>query len=91
MPQPPEQVVGFLAANVRRTRLRRGLTQEELAEAADLSTVHLQRIERGAADIRVTALARLAEALGVQPGTLLRPSRPQKRRAGRPTKKGTRR
>lgn len=58
------RVVG---ANVRRIRLERGLTQEDLAGDADLAMRHIGRIERGQSSPSVTILAKLATALSVTP------------------------
>ena len=80
----PENVVAYVAANVRRLRVAGHLTQEGLAETAGLSAIHLRRIEAGKADLRVTMLVRLAVALGCEPWRLLRPAAPVERRAGRP-------
>lgn len=79
-------VLEYVAANVRRLRERKGLRQEDLAELCGWDYRHIQRIEAG--DVNsITALVRLAEALGVQPQALLRPAKPVERRAGRPKKK----
>jgi transcriptional regulator with XRE-family HTH domain len=48
----------------------RGLTQEQLAERAELSLSSVQRIEAGE-EIRFSALLMTAEALGVPIGALL--------------------
>ena len=45
--------------NVRRERLRRGLTQEELAERAEIATRNLQKIEAGEIDLRFTTAFRI--------------------------------
>ncbi|XXY51178.1 helix-turn-helix transcriptional regulator [Sorangium sp. So ce269] len=52
--------------------MRLGLTQDALAEAAEISTGFLQRLERGKTNVGVVILVRLADALGVEPGVLLR-------------------
>lgn len=95
MPPPrgadPENFVAYVAANVRRLRVRMGLTQEQLAEAAGMSAIHLRRIEAGKADVRVTMLVKLAIALGCEPGRLLRPAAPMERPPGRPPTKRSRR
>jgi transcriptional regulator with XRE-family HTH domain len=83
----PENVVAHVAANVRRLRVRLGRTQEELAEAAGMSTIHLRRIEAGQADLRVTMLVKLAVALDCEPGRLLRPAEPVERPPGRPRRR----
>jgi transcriptional regulator with XRE-family HTH domain len=52
-------------------RVQRGLSQEELAEAAGLAAVELRRAERGQRDLSVGTLAGLAQALRVQPADLM--------------------
>jgi transcriptional regulator with XRE-family HTH domain len=49
---------------VRRERLARGLTQEELAEGAELAVRSLQKIEAGRINILITTARRLRRALG---------------------------
>jgi len=64
----------IMAMNLRRKRHDRYMTQEELAERAGLSARYVGAIERGAVSASVTVLGQLAEALGVEPGDLLRRS-----------------
>ena len=45
--------------NVRRERLRRGLTQERLAERAEIATRNLQKIEAGEINLRWTTAYRI--------------------------------
>lgn len=54
--------------NVRRLRLARKLTQEDLAGEAGLAMRHLGRIERGTSSATAAILGRLAEAMEVGPG-----------------------
>ena len=77
-------VLTSIAANVRRLRLRRGLSQAQLAERADLELRQLQRIEQAVTNFGVVTLVRLAEALGVRPGALLRRAPLAAARKGRP-------
>ena len=58
--------------NLRRKRHDRHMTQEELAERAGLSARYVGAIERGDVSASVTVLGQIAEALGVEPGDLLR-------------------
>lgn len=58
---------GLLVAAHRR---RRGLTQEALAEAADLSVNMISKIEIGAAGARFPVIERLASVLEVDPAEL---------------------
>ncbi|HXN38969.1 MAG TPA: helix-turn-helix transcriptional regulator [Solirubrobacteraceae bacterium] len=53
------------AANLRRIRQRRGLSQERLAHAADLNTTHVAKIERSEREPGVRTVAKLAVALEV--------------------------
>ena len=56
----------LVAAN----RRRRGLTQEQLAEAADISSDMVAKIEAGASGARFPVIERLAAALQVDPAEL---------------------
>jgi transcriptional regulator with XRE-family HTH domain len=51
-------------ANVRRERVAAGLTQERLAEKADLNIRTLQSIEAGEMNLLVTTAMRLQKAVG---------------------------
>jgi transcriptional regulator with XRE-family HTH domain len=50
--------------NIRRERVRRGLTQEKLAERSELATRNLQKIEAGEINILLTTAFRIQLALG---------------------------
>ena len=50
-------------ANVRRERTARSLTQEKLAERADLNIRTLQKIEAGELNVLITTAARIRRAL----------------------------
>jgi transcriptional regulator with XRE-family HTH domain len=52
-----------LGANVRRERNAKRLTQEKLAELADLHLRSLQKIEAGKINLLVTTVIRLRKAL----------------------------
>lgn len=58
--------------NVRRVRLSRGLTQEELAVDAEIDLTYLGGIERGRRNPSLLVMARIAEALSVDLPLLLR-------------------
>jgi transcriptional regulator with XRE-family HTH domain len=73
-----------VAANVRRLRRRRGLTQEALAELAGLDLSYEQRVERGVTNLSMSVLVALASALEVAPSLLLRRTRLSPVRRGRP-------
>lgn len=65
-----------LAARVRETRSRRGLTLKELARRASLSTRFLVEVEGGQGNISVLKLDALAGALETTPAALLSEARP---------------
>jgi transcriptional regulator with XRE-family HTH domain len=56
-------------------RERRNLTQEEVAERSGVHATEVSRMEAGMRDPRVSTLERLADALEVSPGELLRKKR----------------
>jgi transcriptional regulator with XRE-family HTH domain len=59
------------AANLRRERERKGLSQEALADRAGLSRGYVGRLEGGGIECRVFTLHRLALALEAEPGALV--------------------
>lgn len=61
---------------VRAHRVRLGLTQEALAERANISTDMVSKIEGGNSGARFGVITRLAEALGVDPAELFTPDLP---------------
>jgi transcriptional regulator with XRE-family HTH domain len=61
------------ADTLRRERLRRALTQRELADRAGVSYVTISRIENDASGpVKPPTLRKIAEALGVVPEVLIR-------------------
>lgn len=63
----------MLGKNVRRMRLARGLTQEELAVDAGIDLTYLGGIERGKRNPSLLVMARIAEALSAKLTDLLKP------------------
>jgi transcriptional regulator with XRE-family HTH domain len=59
-----------LAAQVKALRTLRGWTQAQLAEAAEMTSDEVSRIERGTREPRFITIERLAEALEVPPTRL---------------------
>ncbi len=59
-----------IGSSIRRNRQERGLTQEELAEAAGLSLKMVQKLEGGQKGSRMETVIRVAETLGVSLGSL---------------------
>lgn len=58
----PKQALGIA---VKRARLKREMTQEELAYGAGMSLSTLARIETGAHEARISTILLLAQMLGV--------------------------
>ena len=52
-----------IGANVRFSRKKAGLSQEKLAERADLHPVYISQVERGEKAVSVEALWKLSKAL----------------------------
>lgn len=61
-----------LGKNVHRLRRKKGLTQEELAFEAEIDLTYMGGIERGKRNPSLIVIARIAKALAVPPGRLLR-------------------
>jgi transcriptional regulator with XRE-family HTH domain len=60
------------AANLKRERKARGLSQEALAHSAGLARATIKSIERGERNIRIDTIERLVRALGIEPSELMR-------------------
>jgi transcriptional regulator with XRE-family HTH domain len=77
---------------VKELRDRQGMTQEDLADAANLFRTYLSRIETGVANPSLTVIHSLALALSKSPGELLQPPaldyQPTKTRATAPISRG---
>lgn len=84
MPNPPQKCGAqkLFAANVRRIRLEKNLTQEEVAEAADLHPNYISSVERGLRNISICNIERIAIALDVTMSELVTPpvSSPEKKK-----------
>ena len=57
---------------VRRLRTERGFSQEKFALKARISRTYMSEIERGATMVSLESIARIAKALGLTMGALLR-------------------
>ena len=57
--------------NLRRLRLERGLSQEELAHRAGIDRTYVSALERGVYSASITMLAKLAVVLEAEPSQLL--------------------
>lgn len=63
----------IVGGNVRRLRLDRGLTQEQLAFEAKIDLTYVGGIERAVRNPSLLVMVRVADALGVPPAELFRP------------------
>jgi transcriptional regulator with XRE-family HTH domain len=64
----------LVGRNVRRLRLKAGMTQEQFAERSGFSQQYISGLERGLRNPTVVSLYELAIALGANPIDLLDPS-----------------
>ena len=60
-----------IGENVKKLRLANGLTQAQLAEIADISTVHMSHIETGSVAMSLESLIRISNGLGTTPDSIL--------------------
>ena len=63
--------VVYIGERLKDLRIRRALTQEELAAKAGIGKNTVNRIERNLTEPRPSTLWKLAEALGVEPAELV--------------------
>ncbi len=84
MPRSTKAVINSIGANLRRLRQGQSMTQEVLADAADLDVRYVQRIERGQVNPSISVLVQLANSLAVEVEELLASARLQRGRPGRP-------
>ncbi|HET7086021.1 MAG TPA: helix-turn-helix transcriptional regulator [Rhizomicrobium sp.] len=69
------------ATNLRRLRHAKDLSQEELADLAEINRTYLSKLETGASYAGLEIIGRLADVLGIEAAELL--NRPSKRRRQR--------
>ena len=69
------------AANLRRLRHAKGLSQESLAYEAEVNRSYLSKVEKGETYVGLEIIGKLASVLDVEPAELLKS----------PVKRGTRR
>jgi transcriptional regulator with XRE-family HTH domain len=69
----------LVGGNVRRIRLKKGLSQENLADISGLSQQYLSGLENGKRNPTVITVYEIAQALGVSHMDLMRPTRRKSR------------
>jgi transcriptional regulator with XRE-family HTH domain len=62
----------IFAENLRKARLAKRLSQEDLAELANLHRTYVGSVERAERNVSIDNIERLATALGVSPASLLK-------------------
>ena len=60
------------AANLRRLRHAKGLSQEDLAYSAEVNRSYLSKLEKGASYVGLEIIGKLAAVLEVEPADLLK-------------------
>lgn len=65
----------LIGENVRRARLARGLTQEQLAERSGFSQQYISELEHGKRNPTIVSIYEIAQALNVDHLELVRPDR----------------
>lgn len=76
MANPKNQVLIAFGKRLREIREQDGLSQERLAELANLHRNTIGSLERGEVNISLLAIAGLAKALHVKPADLVKTVRP---------------
>ena len=68
---PPVTPEERFAANLRRQRLAKGLSQEQLAEKTGVHPSEVSRLERAVRDPRLSTIVKVARGLGVSAAKLV--------------------
>ena len=69
----------LVGLNVKRARLKKGLTQEELADRSGFSQQYLSGLEGGKRNPSIVTIYELALALGISHVELVQPQKKRKR------------
>jgi transcriptional regulator with XRE-family HTH domain len=67
----PRAVRQVFAANLRRLRHQKGLSQEEMAFSAEINRTYLSRLEKGVSYPGLEIIAKLANVLEIEEAVLL--------------------
>jgi transcriptional regulator with XRE-family HTH domain len=60
-----EPILQFFGQNVRRERLKKGLSQEKLAELANLHRTYIGMIERAEKNVTLINIEKISKALNI--------------------------
>jgi transcriptional regulator with XRE-family HTH domain len=66
-----KELLRGLGRIIRELRKRKGMTQDQLSEIADVSAKYLSEVERGNSNVSLLLLQRIASALGADMSALL--------------------
>ena len=69
--KPNQNLIKALAVEIKRLRISKKLTIEQLAEECGIHSKYLQTIERAKRNISVSVLVQIANALGIKAPKLL--------------------
>ncbi len=72
MPRSKPSLQRALQENLKRERLSRGLTQEDLSAKCGYSIAYISLLERGGRNAPLGTVETIADALGMEPVELLR-------------------
>ncbi len=61
----------IIGERIRKSRIEKNLTQENLAEKLNVSVAFISRIERGSTHINLTRLSEICSILNIDEGTIL--------------------
>jgi len=64
-------ILAIIGSNIKFYRKKLGLSQEQLADLADLHRTYVGSVERGERNISALNIEKLAAVLGVEPAKLL--------------------
>ncbi len=56
---------------LKEVRLKKGISQEKLAELCDLHRTYISAVERGKRNISIVNIEKIAKALGIRPSQLV--------------------
>ena len=60
----------IIGSRIRKARLEKNITQEELAEKIDVSVAFISRIERGTSHVNLKRLSQLCNILDIKEGVI---------------------
>ena len=67
-----KKILKIFGENVKKLRIKQGLSQEELARKAKLHRTYIGGIERGERNVSLLNITRIAKALGITAKDLLK-------------------